>query len=63
MENNLLSTAEVQLRSFTDNLRPDEEDIRKELYFGYSWDGKTALFFNIRSGLIRIIFYIYISLN
>lgn len=48
MENNLLSIAEVQLRSFTDDLRPDDEDIRKELDFGYSWDGKTALLFEIR---------------
>lgn len=48
MENNLVSMAKLQLRSFTNDLRSDDEDIRKVLDFGYSWDGKTALLFEIR---------------
>lgn len=49
MENNLISMIELQLINFTNNLRPVDGDIRKQLDFGYSWDGKTALLFEIRS--------------
>ncbi|MBS7231344.1 DUF3024 domain-containing protein [Flavobacterium psychroterrae] len=49
MENNLISMIELQLRNFTNDLRPIDEDIRKELDFGFSWDGQTALLFEIRS--------------
>lgn len=48
MKNDLLSMAEVQLRNFTDDLRPKDKDICKELDFGYSWNGNTALLFEIR---------------
>ena len=39
---------EVQLRSFVDSKRPKDEEVRKQLDFGYSWDGQTALLFEIR---------------
>lgn len=39
---------EVQLKSFVEAKRPKEEEIRKKLDFGYSWDGQTAVLFEIR---------------
>lgn len=43
-----ISMIEVQLKSFIDAKRPKEEEVRKQLDFGYSWDGQTALLFEIR---------------
>lgn len=43
-----ISMAEVQLKNFVEARRPKEEEIRKKLDFGYSWDGQTALLFEIR---------------
>ncbi|MEC3881020.1 DUF3024 domain-containing protein [Parapedobacter sp. 10938] len=43
-----ISMIEVQLRSFIESLRPTDEEIRKQLDFGYSWDGQSALLFEIR---------------
>lgn len=43
-----ISMVEVQLKSFVEARRPKEESVRKQLDFGYSWDGQTALFFEIR---------------
>lgn len=48
MEKLLISMVEVQLRSFIEPLRLTEEEIRKQLDFGYSWDGQIALLFAIR---------------
>src|SRR5690606_2416665 len=39
---------EVQLKNFVEAKRPKNEEVRKELDFGYSWDGQTALLFEIR---------------
>src|SRR5690606_13968966 len=44
----LISVVEVQFRSFVDAKRPKDEEVRKQLDFGYSWDGQTALLFEIR---------------
>lgn len=43
-----ISMIEVQLKSFIDDKRPKDEEVRKQLDFGYSWDGQTALLFEIR---------------
>ncbi len=48
MEKPLISMVEVQLRSFIESLRPTDEETRKKLDFGYSWDGQIALLFEIR---------------
>ncbi|SMD00383.1 DUF3024 domain-containing protein [Pedobacter nyackensis] len=40
--------AEVQLSSFIESLRPSDEDVRKQLDYGYSWDGQAAILFEIR---------------
>lgn len=44
----LISMVEVQLKSFVEARRPKDEAIRKQLDFGYSWDGQIALLFEIR---------------
>lgn len=43
-----ISMVEVQFRSFVNAKRPKDEEVRKQLDFGYSWDGQTALLFEIR---------------
>ncbi|SEL96434.1 Protein of unknown function [bacterium A37T11] len=48
IEKPLISMVEVQLSSFIETLRPADEEIRKQLDVGYSWDGQTALLFEIR---------------
>lgn len=48
MENQPISMIEVQLRSFAESLRPTDEETRKQLDFGYSWDGQVAFLFEIR---------------
>ncbi|UQA76649.1 DUF3024 domain-containing protein [Sphingobacterium siyangense] len=44
----LISMIKIQLKSFIDSKRPKDVEVRKKLDFGYSWDGKTALLFEIR---------------
>ena len=39
---------EIQIKNFVEEIRPQEVEIRKQLDFGYSWDKKNALFFEIR---------------
>lgn len=36
---------EVQLKSFVDAKRHKDEELRKQLDFGYFWNGQTALLF------------------
>lgn len=48
MEKQPISMIEVQLRNFVEPLRPADEEMRKQLDFGYSWDGQSALLFEIR---------------
>lgn len=43
-----ISMIEIQLKSFVDSKRPKDVEVRKQLDFGYSWDGQTALLFEIR---------------
>lgn len=43
-----ISMVEVQLKSFVEARRPKDEAVRKQLDFGYSWDGQIALLFEIR---------------
>ncbi len=48
MSKPLISMVEVQLTSFIEAKRPADPEIRKQLDYGYSWDGQTALLFEIR---------------
>lgn len=43
-----ISIVEVQLQNFLDARRPKDESIRNKFDIGYSWDGYTALLFEIR---------------
>lgn len=43
-----ISMIEIQLKSFVDSKRPKDVEVLKQLDFGYSWDGQTALLFEIR---------------
>ena len=33
----------VQFNRFVEAMRPKDEQVRKQLYLGYSWDGQTAV--------------------
>jgi hypothetical protein len=48
MENTRLSMHEVLLKNFIEDIRPEDEEIRKEVDLGYSWDGQCAILFEIR---------------
>lgn len=39
---------DVQLKSFVENMRPKDEEVRKQLDVGYSWDGQSVVLFEIR---------------
>ena len=52
-----ISMVEVQLKSFVDSKRPKDEEMRKRLDFGYSWDGKLLYCLRSdRNGMIPPIF-------
>ncbi|WP_118194807.1 DUF3024 domain-containing protein [Albibacterium indicum] len=48
MAETTISIHEVQLKSFINSLRPADEELRKKIDFGYSWDGQIVLLFEIR---------------
>jgi hypothetical protein len=48
MENTTISMVELQFKNFIEEIRPDDEEIRKEVDLGYSWDGQNAVLFEIR---------------
>ncbi|GAA4147017.1 hypothetical protein GCM10022216_32580 [Sphingobacterium kyonggiense] len=41
-------TPEDQIKNFVEQKRPKDLEIRKQIDLGYSWDGRTAIFFEIR---------------
>lgn len=43
-----ISMIEVQIRSFVEAKRSKDQEIRKKLDFGYTWDGQTGILFEIR---------------
>src|SRR5680860_309806 len=48
MENNAIDINESTIKKFIESLRPEDPEIRKELDFGYSYDGKIAILYEIR---------------
>ncbi len=48
MKQDVIDINEIVIRNFIDELRPEEEEIRNELDFGYSFDGKAFELFEIR---------------
>lgn len=43
-----ISMVEVQLKNFIESIRPSDEEIRKRLDLGYSWDGQSAVLSEFR---------------
>lgn len=48
MKDSVIDINESIIKDFVESLRPKEEHIRKQLDIGYSYDGKTVIFFEIR---------------
>ncbi len=48
MENKAIDINESTIKKFIESLRPEDPEIRKKLDFGYSYDGKTAMLYEIR---------------
>ena len=38
----------TQIKNFVEQKRPKDLEIRKQIDLGYSWDGRTAILFEIR---------------
>lgn len=39
---------EVYIKQFIESLRPEEEEIRKQIDYGYSWEKNIAILYSIR---------------
>lgn len=48
MEKITIDINESTIKKFVESLRPEDPEIRKELDVGYSYDGKVAIFYEIR---------------
>ncbi len=48
MKNNTIDINESTIKKFMESLRPEDPEIRKKLDFGYSYDGKIAILYEIR---------------
>lgn len=48
MKEKEINIIEVYLKNFIEKLRPEDPETRKEIDFGYSWDGKIAYLNEIR---------------
>ena len=48
MKNNEIDIHEVIVKNYVESIRPEELEIRKELDFGYSYDGQNFEIFEIR---------------
>jgi len=48
MENNAIDINESTIKKYVELFRPEDLKVRKQIDFGYSYDGKTALIYEIR---------------
>lgn len=48
MKNTIVDINESTIKDFVNSKRPKDKEIRKQLDFGYSYDGKVVIFFEIR---------------
>lgn len=48
MKKTTIDLNEVILKKFVESLRPESIEARKQVDIGYSYDGKVAIFFEIR---------------
>jgi hypothetical protein len=48
MKNSPIDINESTIKKYVESLRPEDETIREKLDFGYSYDGKVAILYEIR---------------
>lgn len=48
MKNDTIDINELTIKKFVESKRPEDETIREELDFGYSYDGKVVILYEIR---------------
>lgn len=48
MKNTVIDINESTIKKYVESLRPDNPEIRKQLDFGYTYDGKTSILYEIR---------------
>ena len=48
MKNTAIDINESTIKKYVESLRPKDKEIRKQLDFGYSYDGKVAILHEIR---------------
>ena len=48
MTNIITDINELTIKKYVESIRPEELEIRKQLDFGYSFDGKVAILYEIR---------------
>jgi hypothetical protein len=46
--NKTIDINEATVKEFVEKMRPEDAEIRKQLDYGYSYDGKTFILFEIR---------------
>ncbi|AUS06563.1 DUF3024 domain-containing protein [Tamlana sp. s12] len=48
MKNTAIDINESTIKKYIESLRPEDNEIRKKLDFGYSYDGKVVILYEIR---------------
>ena len=48
MKNNALDINESIVKKYVESIRPDNPDIRAQLDFGYTYDGKVVILYEVR---------------
>lgn len=48
MTNKAIDINEVKIKKYIESIRPNDPEVRKEIDFGYSYDGKTIILYEIR---------------
>ena len=48
MKNLAIDINESTIKNYVESLRPENQEIRKQLDFGYCYDGKVAIIYEIR---------------
>lgn len=48
MSNKTIDINESTIKNFVESIRPQDPKIRQEIDMGYSYDGKTVIFYEIR---------------
>lgn len=48
MPDKTIDINEIKIKKYIESIRPDKPEIRKEIDFGYSYDGKIIILYEIR---------------